>query len=49
MGLGYYDVRSFVIEAKVVQLNYWHCTKYKFYIKQLFSDCDYIRSFLRIW
>ena len=28
MGLGYYGV-SFVIEAKMVQLNYWHCTKYE--------------------
>ena len=26
MGLGYYD-ESF--EAKMVQLNYWHCTKYE--------------------
>ena len=28
MGLGYYGV-SFVIETKMVQLNYWHCTKYE--------------------
>ena len=32
---------------KIDQLK--HCTKMKFSIKDFFSKCDQIRSFLRIW
>ena len=41
------DVKHLVLTHGRKQL--WHCTKMKFSIKDFFSKCDQIRSFLPLW
>ena len=49
--VGLNNIRIYMIMSSLLMvcLRNTHCTKMKFFIKDFFSKCDQIRSFLRIW
>ena len=48
-GYGLQTMLSHIFQIYLIFLNFLHCTKMKFSIKDFFSKCDQIRKKRRIW